>query len=171
MTHTIEFIKKHLQLAYAVSIDSGINYLAILAQAAVETGWGKSVKSNNYFGIKGVGEVIRTRETLDSPDLSYLFLKVYSITEVSGGWNYIVDDYFRGYDSASESFFDYAKFIHENSRYSEALKVKQNYRLYLKEIAAAGYATDPNYAAVCTSVASMIRDIIEEDNLEVTIKS
>src|SRR6056297_3595301 len=118
MNNTINFIKENLQNAYAVNAEYGINYVAVLAQAAVETGWGQHVMQNNYFGIKGSGQVVRTREVLDSPDLAHKFVRCYSIeSNGDGTWSYIVDDYFRGYKSAYESFMDYGKFIHDNSRY------------------------------------------------------
>ena len=171
MNNTLKFIKENLQNAYAVNVKYGINYLAVLAQSALETGWGKHVKDFNYFGIKGKGQIIKTTELLDSPNYSSRFPHVYSIEKVSeNSWLYVVDDYFRGYKSPYESFMDYGKFIHENSNYSEALKVKSDYKLYLKEVYAAGYATGANYDNICISIAEMIEGLIEENNLEVIIK-
>lgn len=113
---------------------TGVPASVTLAQAILESGWGKSglsKKYNNYFGIKGKGPagtaVMSTGEHLNGKDV-------------------VIKDGFRVYKSAAESFSDHGRFFIENKRYAEAMRHTDDGERFAKEIHKAGYATDPNYS-------------------------
>lgn len=121
---------------------------AVIAQAALETGWGKSAIGHNLFGIKvgkgwtGKRQLVTTREVI-------------------GGQSIIIQDWFRDYDSAAESIADHFDFLVRNTRYAAAgvfdpddTKSDEEYFAALKR---AGYATDPNYVAMLTAVLQTVK--------------
>jgi flagellar protein FlgJ len=143
---------------------TGISAVAVLAQAALESGWNKSSPGWMYFGVKdsdgknGNEQLLTTTEYSRRADLK--FPEIISITPVIRNgqkyFKYIVKDWFRKYNSPDECFTDHSNFFLRNSRYSKALLVKQDAHKFINEIAIAGYATDPNYAETLNSVARMI---------------
>ncbi|MCL9783899.1 flagellar assembly peptidoglycan hydrolase FlgJ [Vibrio sp. S4M6] len=121
--------------AQALGVDSSL----ILAQAALETGWGQKVvqnargSSNNLFNIKA--------------DKSWQGDKVSTQTlEYQDGMPVIEKAAFRSYDSYQDSFNDYVRFLNNNPRYSATLENQNNSVDFIHGIHQAGYATDPNYA-------------------------
>lgn len=163
-----EFAKAFYPHAKKVEEKIGVPALAILAQAAVESGWGKVAPGNMFFGVKdtdginGNEQLITTTEYLKTATAK--FPEVISVTPVIRNgqkyFKYKVKDYFRKYNSPEECFADHAKFFVVNKRYAKALAVKSDYKAFIKAIAAAGYATDPNYANVLISVADSIKKFI-----------
>ena len=104
----------------------------------VETGWGSHCPGNNLFGVKasppwtGPTTTQRTREVID-------------------GQNVIVEAKFRAYPNYQGSIDDHAQFLLTNPRYAGAFKTT-NAVDFTRAVAAAGYATDPNYADTIISV-------------------
>ncbi|MGI9288919.1 MAG: flagellar assembly peptidoglycan hydrolase FlgJ [Pseudomonadales bacterium] len=141
-----DFIEKLLPYAEAAGRELGVEPKALLAQAALETGWGKHIvrKSNgeiafNAFGIKA--------------DKGWQGERVQVATlEYNGTTASKQQAQFRSYNSFAESFADYAQFIKSNPRYQEALAAADNVNNYWKELQAAGYATDPAYAQKLASI-------------------
>lgn len=135
-----EFIRQLLPHAKQAGKELGIDPKVILAQAALETGWGRSLIKNsngttsyNLFNIKA--------------DKSWVGKQAQSPTlEFDHGIAKKVNSGFRAYSSFQESFTDYVDFIKTNPRYGDALKQVSNGERYLQELQQAGYATDPNYA-------------------------
>lgn len=112
----------------------GFNPLVLVAQAALETGWGQHVSSgNNYYGIKANSSWTGESEKLSSEE----FENGKFVSEVSS---------FRKYSDVLDSMKDYLKFIKENPRYEKAVGKSYSPDEYFEEIQRAGYATDPNYA-------------------------
>ncbi|HEX4872853.1 MAG TPA: flagellar assembly peptidoglycan hydrolase FlgJ, partial [Nevskiaceae bacterium] len=118
----------------------GVPAELLLAQAALETGWGSRLprhadgrESHNYFGIKAdrrwQGEAVRTRTR-----------------EVVDGQSRSETAAFRAYASVGQGFEDYAHFLQSQPRYAEALKVAHDPRRFAEGLQKAGYATDPDYA-------------------------
>jgi flagellum-specific peptidoglycan hydrolase FlgJ len=114
--------------------ETGVPASVTMAQAILESGWGKSglsTKANNFFGIKGKGPAgsvtMRTRE-------------------VFNGKSTYINAPFRAYNSPAESFKDHGRFFIDNKRYATAMKNTGNAHRFAQEIAKAGYATDPSYA-------------------------
>lgn len=112
----------------------------LIAQAALETGWGKFVirteqgtSSKNMFGIKAT-------ESWQGPRTQVNTL------EVEAGVMNMQKAAFRTYDSYADSFTDYAQFISGKERYQKAINAATRPESYMEELQAAGYATDPEYA-------------------------
>ncbi|NOH33810.1 flagellar assembly peptidoglycan hydrolase FlgJ [Vibrio chagasii] len=130
----------------------GVDSSLLLAQAALETGWGsKMVKnslgnSNNLFNIKA--------------DRSWKGDKVATQTLEFHGKTAVKESAsFRSYSSFEDSFNDYVKFLNENPRYETALQHQGNSENFIKGIHQAGYATDPNYADKVLRVKAKIDEM------------
>ena len=157
-----QFVDAYYKYAKLTEEKSGIDARFTLAQAALETGWGASAPGNMFFGIKagkntppGKRQLIRTREVLDSPNVK--FPEIISVKKLpSGGYEYIVRDWFRKYDTPEGSFTDHANFFLENKRYAKALEFKSDPYRFAEEIAKAKYATDPGYASILKNVIRTI---------------
>jgi flagellar protein FlgJ len=137
---TDDFIRQLLPHAKQAAKELGIDPKVILAQAALETGWGRSLIKNsngstsfNLFNIKADKSWTGKQAQVSALEFDQGIAK-----KVSSG--------FRAYSSFKESFSDYVDFIKTNPRYGDALKQVANGERYLQELQQAGYATDPNYA-------------------------
>lgn len=134
------FIADILPQAQAAADTLGISAHLLVAQSALETGWGKHTmkyadgrSSNNLFGIK------------TGPDWQGPSLQKASLEFRDGILQSQVSS-FRAYDTPAQSFADYVKFIHGNPRYQQALAQAGDDQAFIREIHNAGYATDPQYA-------------------------
>lgn len=135
----MEFLEKLAPYAKQVADNAGIAPESVLAQAALETGWGRHVvagengSSNNLFNIKADNRWAGERaETLT--------------TEYYNGTPQRESAFFRAYQSVADSFNDYVDFLQSNPRYQRALEVGQDAGRFVEELQQAGYATDPSYA-------------------------
>ncbi len=142
------FIDELAPMAAAAASDLGVAPRALMAQAALESGWGKHVirmpdgsSSHNYFGIKA------------SAAWSGQVVKV-PTTEFIGGRAVTVNASFRAYPDAGSAFRDYVDFIARNPRYQKALEHGANAGQYAHQLEVAGYATDPNYANKIMAILS-----------------
>ena len=132
-----DFIAQLQPLANAAAEKLGVPPEAILAQAALESGWGQKVSqhsdgrsSHNLFGIKADKRWQGEAVTVNT-------LEYFTERPVR------VSAQFRSYDSYAESFNDYVEFINTNQRYQH---VTQDPQQYPRALQRAGYATDPAYA-------------------------
>lgn len=135
-----QFINQLIPYAEKAAKTLGVDAKVLVAQAALETGWGKSViknkkgeSSHNLFNIKA-NKAWKGKQTR------------VSTLEFEGGVAKKQMAGFRSYSSYQESFNDYVNFIQQNPRYSTALTVVEKPGRYMHELQRAGYATDPNYA-------------------------
>ena len=159
-----EFIKQYKPYAIETDRKTGISHLFTLAQAALESGWGKRVFGNMFFGVKAgkdtpinKKQLLTTTEILNSPNLKHLFPQVLSVNMLTNGkYKYIVKDWFRKYDTPEECFTDHAQFFFRNKRYAKALKVKADPYKFAEEVAKAGYATAPDYANSLKKIIKML---------------
>jgi len=160
----LDFVRMLYPFAKATQDKTGISAIAILAQAALESGWGKSCPGWAYFGVKdsdglnGNEQLLVTTEYSRSATLN--FPEIISITPcIRSGqkyFKYVIKDWFRKYISPEECFTDHASFFLRNPRYANALAVRDNPYAFFVEIAKSGYATDPNYATLLGSIAKTI---------------
>jgi flagellar protein FlgJ len=141
-----DFVRQLRPYAEQAAKELGVEPGVILAQAALETGWGRSLIKNsngsnsfNLFNIKA--DKAWQGKQAQVPTL-----------EFEQGIAKKVNAGFRSYASFQESFQDYADFIKANPRYGDALKQAGNGERYLHELQRAGYATDPNYANKVMSI-------------------
>lgn len=157
----LEFLKTLYPFAKLTQDKTGISALAILAQAAVESAWGKVAPGNMFFGVKdtdginGNEQLLTTTEYSKSANAKFpRILKVTPVIRNGQKWfKYTIQDYFRKYKTPEESFTDHATFFLKNKRYAEALKVKSDPYQFIDAIAKAGYATDPDYAKTLKTIA------------------
>jgi len=133
--------------AQAAARELGVDARALVAQAALETGWGRKQiprgdggSGHNLFGIKAPGwrgeratagtheyvDGVRRRETAQ----------------------------FRAYASPAESFADYVRLLKQNPRYRQALQSGGDVGRFAQALQKAGYATDPSYAAKIAAIAN-----------------
>jgi flagellar protein FlgJ len=110
-----------------------------MAQAILESGWGKSkltLNDRNYFGIKCFG----------NPGTIAVGCHTYATTECDkAGKCYSTTAVFRVYRSATDSFRDHGRFLVVNNRYKPAFAHSKNPNAFAAAIHKAGYATDPKY--------------------------
>ena len=128
----------------------GVNPVTLLAQAALETNWGRNVPqgagggtSNNLFGIKATSG-------WSGPAVTN------STQEYSGGSASTVKAQFRSYGSASQCFQDYVALLQSNPRYAAALGTGNDVQAFGSALQQGGYATDPAYASKLTAVAGTL---------------
>ncbi len=148
-----EFVETMLPMAEKAAARLGVDPHYLVAQAALETGWGKSVikesdgsSSYNLFGIKSHGGWQG-----DSANVM--------TTEYRNGVQGKERASFRSYDSWEQSFEDYVSFLETNGRYQQALSSTANPDSFFRELQQAGYATDPQYA---NKVSQIARKLISE---------
>ena len=126
----------------------GVEPDVLLAQAALETGWGRHVleadgrSSNNLFNIKAGGDW--EGATVQRAVVEYR--DGVAVREAAA---------FRAYPSAAEAFDDYVDLVATSPRYRDALAAGDG-DSYLRELQRAGYATDPAYADKVMDVRSAI---------------
>jgi len=134
------FVEQLMPLAQKAASKIGLDPKILLAQAALETGWGKHVihdskgkPSFNLFGIK------------DSRSWKGESVKINTL-EVESGELVKRQADFRSYSSFEKSFEDFISFISENPRYEKAMEFVDDAKQFIRSIQDAGYATDPQYA-------------------------
>jgi flagellar protein FlgJ len=134
------FIEQHSSAAQAAADKTGIPAPFMLAQAALETGWGKreiigndGSVSHNLFGIKAGAN-------WKGPTVDV------TTTEYIGGRPQQVVQSFRAYASEAQSFADYANLIKNSPRYAAVMAAGSDAKGFAQGLQKAGYATDPAYA-------------------------
>jgi flagellar protein FlgJ len=134
-----DFVKAVLPTIRAAAAALGVNPLGLLAQAALETGWGQRMArtadgapSLNLFGVKADTSWGGARATANT-------------VEFSGGVATQRQTAFRVYGSIADSVSDFAGLLRRSPRYAAALAVGGDAQAYVKSIGQSGYATDPGY--------------------------
>lgn len=144
------FIESLLPHAEQAAQRLGVEPRILVAQAALETGWGRSMikddqgaNSFNFFGIKadqrwqGAVADTQTHEYVEGNRIS-------------------IRDAFRAYEDPSQSFNDYVDFLKSNPRYQAALDQVADPEQFVRSLQSAGYATDPEYADKILSIANRL---------------
>lgn len=133
----LAFIEQLAPLAIRVGQEYGLDPRLIIAQAAQETGWGRSVPGGNYFGIKSHGQpggqTVQTHEYINGQRVN-------------------VSDSFRTYGGLEESMRGYAEFLRTNPRYAGVFSAG-GLDGQIQAIVDGGYATDPGYGRALRSIA------------------
>ena len=133
-----KFVDEMLPHAAAAARELGVDARAIVAQAALETGWGTSQPadagggSHNFCGIKAGASWQGASVAADT-------------TEFAAGQAGTERARFRAYGSLAENVADYVRVLRE-PRYSEALGTGADVRAFANALQRGGYATDPEYA-------------------------
>ncbi|WJV52174.1 flagellar assembly peptidoglycan hydrolase FlgJ [Prodigiosinella aquatilis] len=149
------FISRLSAPAQLVSEQSGIPHHLIVAQAALESGWGKheiptadGQSSHNIFGIKA-------GSNWDGP------VTEITTTEYEQGVAKKVKAKFRVYSSYLEAISDYVKLLTQNPRYADVVNATtaEQGAMALQQ---AGYATDPGYAKKLVNMIQQMKSTGEK---------
>ncbi|MBK5510977.1 flagellar assembly peptidoglycan hydrolase FlgJ [Pseudomonas sp. TH15] len=145
-----EFVNTMLPMAKEAAARIGVDPRYLVAQAALETGWGKSVmraqdgsSSHNLFGIKA-----GSSWTGDSARAITSEFKDGAMVKETAE--------FRSYASYKDSFHDLVTLLQTNNRYQDVVKSADNPEQFVRELQKAGYATDPNYANKISQIAKQM---------------
>ncbi|HTU65525.1 MAG TPA: flagellar assembly peptidoglycan hydrolase FlgJ [Steroidobacteraceae bacterium] len=143
------FVDEILPHAEAAARELGVDARAIVAQAALETGWGTSRpadsngNSHNSFGIKAGASWRGASVASDT-------------TEFTRGRANTENARFRSYGDVAEGVADYVRVIRDNPRYASALNTGSDVRAFATALQRGGYATDPDYANKIMAVAERL---------------
>jgi|ERR1700722_1723413 len=127
-----DFIKLYYSTAM-IGQSSGVPAIFTLAQGILESNSGNSElakNANNFFGIKA-----------------------------DSSWQGPTYKGYRKYDSPAASFADHTAFLNNDSRYATAF-LQGNATDFAKQVAAAGYATDPDYANKIIKAMTAVNSIV-----------
>jgi len=143
----VAMLKPHAEKA---AQELKINPDVLIAQVALETGWGKHVIHNrhgensfNLFNIKAGSGWQGNKVNV-------------STLEYQGGVAAIEKADFRQYNNYADSFSDYVRLMKNNPRYQDVVQTGKNSAAYADALQSAGYATDPEYA-------NKIKQILDSD--------
>lgn len=152
-----EFVQKIWPMAKKAASLIGIDPKLLVAQAALETNWGKNIiahdnrqSSHNLFNIKATADWHAPRVRKDTLEQKDGILVKQSAE-------------FRSYATLLDSFKDYISFLKTNDRYADTLKSTANPEAFVQGLQKAGYATDQNYA-------DKILKIFSSDTLKRVVK-
>jgi flagellar protein FlgJ len=143
-----DFVKQLAPYAQQAAQKLGVSVRAVLAQAALETQWGKHLPthsngntSNNLFGMKAGSSWGGDKVSVKT-------------LEFEGGVPVQKHAQFRSYDNPGQSFDDYAQLVADNPRYAKALNHGEDVVGFAKGLVSGGYATDPAYAQKIVAIAN-----------------
>ncbi|RMS75282.1 flagellar assembly peptidoglycan hydrolase FlgJ [Pseudomonas savastanoi] len=146
-----QFVETMLPLAKDAAARIGVDPVMLVAQAALETGWGKSImrqqdgsSSHNLFGIKAAG----SWKGAEARAITSEFRDGKMVKETAD---------FRSYDSYADSFHDLVSLLQNNNRYKEVVNSADKPEQFVKELQKAGYATDPAYASKISQIAKQMK--------------
>ena len=150
-----DFVARLTPFAKKAAKALGTDPAVLIAQAALETGWGKKViknaagSSHNLFNIKADprwdGGKVATN-TLE-------FHQGIPVQEKAA---------FRAYANYQDSFNDYVRFLNDNPRYGDALAQPEDPKQFIRNLHQAGYATDPKYADKIIGVMDSVKGYMDE---------
>lgn len=148
-----DFVNRMMPSIQRAASALGVDPAGMLAQAALETGWGQRMPraadgspSYNLFGIKAGEEWTGARATADS-------------MEVINGVAVPRRTTFRAYASAEESVNDFSNLLKNSPRYKDVLAAGGNASAYVAAMGKSGYATDPDYG-------NKLNQILGSDSLQ-----
>ncbi|MDA1359897.1 sporangiospore maturation cell wall hydrolase GsmA [Glycomyces luteolus] len=137
---TAGFIDAHASAAQASDRATGVPASVTIAQAILESGWGKGAlarEDHNLFGMKCFG----------SPGDHAIGCRDYATFECSPtGGCFDMDATFRAYRNVADSYRDHGDLLANWSRYATAMDHADDAKRFAREIHKAGYATDPQYS-------------------------
>jgi flagellar protein FlgJ len=152
-----DFVTALIEPAKRIEKALGIPFEVVIAQSALETGWGQKIisgeqgqSSNNLFNIKADSRWSGNKMNKDT--LEY---EQGTLTKVNAP--------FRAYETLAESANDYINFISSNDRYKPALEKVGNVEQFLQGLQQAGYATDPKYADKIMSTLRRVSSLLNSD--------
>lgn len=149
-----DFVTALIEPAKQVQDKLGVPFQVVIAQAALETGWGQKIiksesgaSSHNLFNIKA-----DNRWSGDKVQKETLEFEQGAMVKKSAP--------FRAYESLSESVNDYIDFLSNSDRYQDALQNSGDVEHFLHGLQKAGYATDPQYANKIMATLRTVSNLI-----------
>lgn len=152
-----------------------IDPLFVTAQAALESGWGKSAIGNNLFGITkgttwaGPVQLVETTEYFSTPNVSFKAPEeVLDITKLGERrYKYKVKRFFRDYDTVGDCLRDHLRIL-KLKGYADAWPYRKDAKEYVRRIVdsvGSKYATDPNYVDTMYRVIEMVKSEVIKQQL------
>jgi peptidoglycan hydrolase FlgJ len=145
------FVQKLEPIATQAGAQLGVSPNTLIAQAALETGWGRHVpaatdgsSSQNLFGIKAGAPWSGAATTALT-------------TEYGAAGATTVAQPFRAYASVQQGVNDYVTLLQRNSRYQGALGTGDNVVAFASALSRGGYATDPDYGQKLQATAASVK--------------
>jgi flagellar protein FlgJ len=149
----VSFVRALEPLAQRAGARLGVAPDTLIAQAALETGWGKNQPTDatghvsaNLFGVKAGGAWQGSAVT--SPTTEYLH-----------GQPLTTSARFRSYDNAAQSVGDYVSLLSHDPRYAAALGTGADVHAFADGLQRGGYATDPDYANKLAATVATLRQL------------
>lgn len=133
-----DFIQRLAPYAQEVQRKYGVPASIVMAQAALESGWGDNVKGNNFFGVKA-------GKSWDGRTVAM------ATHEYVQGNRVGITDTFRAYRNLGDSVDNYARVLATDARYAKVMQATTAHQA-AEALQRAGYATDPKYAEKLKSV-------------------
>ena len=154
LTERTAFVRALWPQACRAARELGVAPQSLVAQAALETGWGGSIpqdasgrSSHNLFGVKALGAWQGPRAA--------------TVThEVVEGAARTTRANFRVYGSTAQSFADYVALLRGDPRYAPALDTGSNAAAFAGALQRGGYSTDPQYARKLSAIAGEVCGIV-----------
>jgi len=147
------FVRTLEPLAQSAGQSLGVAPDTLIAQAALETGWGRNMptdtngrSSSNLFGVKA-GDSWRGAAVQAST------------TEYDQGTPSTTRAAFRSYGDASQSVGDYVSLLQTSPRYAGALGAGSDVHAFANGLQRGGYATDPDYVNKLVATVATLRQL------------
>lgn len=152
-----------------------IDPLFVTAQAALESGWGKSAIGNNLFGITkgttwtGPVQLVETTEYFSTANVSFKAPEeVLNVTKAGERkYKYSVKRLFRDYDTVGDCLRDHLRILKKKG-YADAWPYRKDAKEYVRRIVdsvGSKYATDPNYVDTMYKVIEMVKSEVIKQQL------
>lgn len=149
----VDFVRSLEPLAQSAGSSLGVAPDTLIAQAALETGWGRNLpvdpsgrSSSNLFGVKAgqswKGDTVQA-----------------STTEYDQGTPSTTRAAFRSYGDAAQSVGDYVSLLRTSPRYASALGAGSDVHAFASGLARGGYATDPDYVNKLVATVATLRQM------------
>jgi peptidoglycan hydrolase FlgJ len=136
-----DFTRRLEPLLQRAAKQLGVSARVLLAQAALETGWGRSIVGNNVFGIKAGPSWSGATTTAATHEIEH----GKSVAEIAS---------FRAYRSLADAVHDFVSLVAGNGRYHAAIGAGDNARSYGEALLAGGYATDGDYPSKLAAITA-----------------
>jgi flagellar protein FlgJ len=155
----MKFIERIRPQATQAAARLGVAPEAVIAHAALESGWGRHLPSDergssfNLFGIKATWR----DGAAPVPAMT---------TEFTNGKADRLPQDFRRYDSLQSGMADYATLLSSNDRYAAALNTGKDIDAFARGLQRGGYATDPDYVQKLTATAASVRHYLDSSALK-----
>lgn len=164
-------VKDFVAWVYPEAFKGEISPVFVVAQAALESGWGKSGIGNNLFGITkgswtGPVELVTTTEYFNRPNVSFKAPeKVLSVEELGGGrYKYRVKRLFRQYDTVGDCLIDHMAIL-KKPGYADAWPYRNDPDKFVEKIQDAvgsRYATSPDYVTTMKKLFRMVEKEVKK---------